>query len=319
MTKYNIKIAFLISGMTRNYIYCSHSFKKYIFDNCDGDIFISFKKNTRIYYSENTKIEDKYKIFIDDKIDDYKFLKVLFKDKLKYFDYDDEEYIEKLKTEKMSTINDNLKSEIGIFDQYARVRNIAEKFELYKNTNNTHYDVVIRLRLDRIWWLNDIKIEDYIFDKSKIYISYIDRHKSKYNEFTEWAQDFFIMGNVDLMIYIMKNFFENIYKSYEFTLEHKLNKSPEIQFANYINSNKLLENKIVNSTIRFTLCALYCDRPLYLTGYLVGTYKNVYRTFLENCRNEYINKNKNLKNKNIINKNLKNRNFQNKKIFMKIL
>ena len=314
MTKHNIKIAFLISGMTRNYIYCSHSFKKYIFDNCDGDIFISFKKNTRIYYSETTKIlENKDKIFIDDKIDDHVFLKCLFQDKLKYFDYDDEEYIERLKAEKIATINDNLKSESGILDQYARVRNIAEKFEIYKNNNNSHYDIIVRLRLDRIWWLNEIKIEDYIFDKSKVYISYVDWHKSKYNEFTQWAQDFFIMGNLDLMIYIMKNFFESIYSSYEFTLEHELNKSAEIQFANYINSNKLLENKIVNSNIRFTLCALYCDRPLYLTGYLVGTYKNVYKTFLEHCRNEHINKNKHIINKN------KNKRVMNKKIFMKIL
>ena len=48
------------------------------------------------------EIENKNKICIDDKIDDYTFLKTLFKDKLKYFDYDDEEYIEKLKTQKIT-------------------------------------------------------------------------------------------------------------------------------------------------------------------------------------------------------------------------
>ena len=314
MSAYTLKIAFLISGMTRNYIYSSQSFKKYIFDNCDGDIFISFKKNSRIYYSQNNineKIEENEKIFISDKIDDYTFLNSLFKDRLKYFNYDDEEYIEKLKTDKISIIHKNFQTEVGILDQYARVRNIAEKFELYKNNNNANYDIIVRLRLDRLWWVNDVKIEDYIFDKSKLYISYIDWHKSKYNEFTEWAQDFFYMGNVDLMIYIMKNFFENIYKSYEFTLEHELNKSAEIQFANYINSNKMLENKIINSNIRFTLCALYCERHSYLSGYLVGTYKNVYKKFLEHCKNEYNNKNRNNIKKILT--------TQNKKMFMKII
>jgi hypothetical protein len=48
---------------------------------------------------------------------------------------------------------------------------------------------------------------------------------------------------------------------------------------NYINSNKFLENKIVNSDIRFTTTALYCDRPLYLSGYFVGTTKNVYSAY----------------------------------------
>ena len=316
MTNYNLKIAFLISGMSRNYIYCSHTFKKCIFDNCNGDIFISFKKNSRTYYSHdeiNEKIQIKKRYLIDDKINDLDFLKYLFKDKLKYFNYDDEEYIEKLVNDKLSTINDNLKNEIGILDQYARVRNIAEKFEIYKNNNNVKYDIIVRLRLDKLWWVNDIKLDSYVFDKSKIYISYIDWHKSKYNEFTQWAQEFFIMGNVDLMLYIMKNFFDNIYNSYDFILENELNKAPEMQFANFINSNKLLENKIINSDIRFNLCALYCDRPLYFSGYFVGTYKNVYNKLLQTFQNDNIPKNKTQ------NKNKTKNKTQNKKIFMKIL
>ena len=81
--------------------------------------------------------------------------------------------VKRLKAEKMAKINDNLKSESGILDQYARVRNIAEKFEIYKNKNNTHYDIIVRLRLDRIWWLNEIKIEDNNIIVNYIIISFI--------------------------------------------------------------------------------------------------------------------------------------------------
>jgi len=289
-----IKVAYLISGMTRNYIYSSHSFKKYLFDNCPGDVFVSFKRGTRTHYSKKEIVERipvNERININDTIDDLSFLKYLFSTNLKYFNYDDEEYIEKMMSDKISTLNEDLKHEKGILDQYARVKNIAEKFEYYKNKNGITYDIVVRIRLDRIWWINSVNIRDYIADKSKIYISYIDWKKSKYNEFTEWAQDFIFMGDAELMLYIMKDFFNNIYNSYDFVLEDKMNKSVEIQFANYINSNKLLENKIINSNIRFTTAALYCDRPSYLSGYLVGTTKNVY-----NAHKKYIKAKKNVEN-----------------------
>jgi hypothetical protein len=277
-----LKVAYLISGITRNYIYSSHSFKKYIFDNCPGDVFVSFKRGTRTHYSKNEIIQQipaNERLNINDNVDDLTFLKYLFKGNLKYFNYDDEEYIEQMKTAKISEIDNNINYHLSVLDQYARVKNIAEKFELYKNTHNIAYDSVIRIRLDRIWWVNNVDICNCIFDKSKIYVSYIDWKKSKYNEFTEWAQDFIFMGDTDLMLYIMKGFFDNIYNSYEFILEDKMNISAEIQFANYINSNKMLENRIVNSDIRFTTAALYCDRPLYLSGYLVGTTKNVYSVY----------------------------------------
>jgi hypothetical protein len=281
------KVAYLISGMTRNYIYSSHSFKKFIFDNCPGDVFVSFKRGTRSHYSKKEIIEQipaTEIININDNIDDLSFLKYLFKHKLKYFNYDDDEYIENMITEKIKTLPEELNCEKGILDQYARVKNIAEKFEYYKNIHNITYDIVVRIRLDRLWWINNVKISDYIFDKSKIYISYIDWKKSKYNEFTEWAQDFIFMGNTELMIYIMKDFINSIYNSYDFVLEDKMNKSVEIQFANYINSNKLLENKIINSNIRFTSAALYCKRPLYFSGYLVGDAKNVYNAYKKYIR-----------------------------------
>lgn len=294
MMSSTIKVAYLISGMTRNYIYSSHSFKKYLFDNCPGDVFVSFKRGTRTHYSKKEIVERipvNERININDTIDDLSFLKYLFSTNLKYFNYDDEEYIEKMMSDKISTLNEDLKHEKGILDQYARVKNIAEKFEYYKNKNGITYDIVVRIRLDRIWWINSVNIRDYIADKSKIYISYIDWKKSKYNEFTEWAQDFIFMGDAELMLYIMKDFFNNIYNSYDFVLEDKMNKSVEIQFANYINSNKLLENKIINSNIRFTTAALYCDRPSYLSGYLVGTTKNVY-----NAHKKYIKAKKNVEN-----------------------
>jgi hypothetical protein len=277
-----LKVAYLISGITRNYIYSSNSFKKFIFDNCPGDVFVSFKKGTRTHYSKNEIIDQipaNERININDNIDNLSFLKYLFKGNLKYFNYDDEEYIEQLKAAKISEIDNNINYHLSVLDQFARVKNIAEKFELYKNVHGIVYDIVVRIRLDRIWWVSNVDIRNYIVDKSKIYISYIDWKKSKYNEFTEWAQDFIFIGDAELMIYIMKDFFDNIYNSYDFILEDKMNISAEIQFANYINSNKVLENKIVNSDIRFTTTALYCDRPLYLSGYFVGTTKNVYNAY----------------------------------------
>ena len=288
-----LKVAYLISGITRNYIYSSHSFKKYIFDNCPGDVFVSFKRGTRTHYSKNEitqQIPANERLNINDNIDDLSFLKYLFKGNLKYFNYDDEEYIEQMKTEKIRNIHSDIKYNLSILDQYARVKNIAEKFELYKNAHDIAYDIVIRIRLDRIWWVNNVDICNCIVDKSKIYVSYIDWKKSKYNEFTEWVQDFIFMGDTDLMIYIMKDFFDNIYNSYDLISEDKMNISAEIQFAAYINLNKVLENRIVNSDIRFTTAALYCDRPLYLSGYFVGTTKNVYNAYKKYTRVKLIGK-----------------------------
>jgi hypothetical protein len=284
-----LKVAYLISGITRNYIYSSHSFKKCVFDNCPGDVFVSFKRGTRTHYSKNEIIQQVHgneRININDNIDDLTFLKYLFKGNLKYFNYDDESYIEEMKSNKISEIDNNINYHSIVLDQYARVKNIAEKFEFYKNAYNVSYDIVVRIRLDRIWWVNNVNICDYIYDKSKLYISYVDWKKSKYNEFTEWAQDFIFMGDANLMVHIMKDFFDKIYNSYDFILEDKMNISAEIQFANYINSNKLLENKIVNSDIRFTTAALYCDRPLYLSGYLVGTTKNVFNAYKKYTKNK---------------------------------
>jgi hypothetical protein len=47
--------------------------------------------------------------------------------------------------------------------------------------NKTKYDIVIRLRLDRIWWTQNIHITDYIYDLNKIYLSYIEWSKSSNN------------------------------------------------------------------------------------------------------------------------------------------
>lgn len=280
MLKSKLKFAFLISGMTRNYIYCSSSFKKYILDNCDGDVFISIKQNSRINYSLDdiiSQIPLNNRINIDDNIDDNIFLNNLFENKLKYFNYDDEDYIDFLKNEKIKTLHEKLQNDgyiINMVDQCSRIKNIAEKFEEYCIQNNAKYDIVVRLRLDRIWWTRKIAINDYIEDTSKIYLSYIDWFKSPYTNLPNWIQDFFVMGNKDTMIYIMKDFLLNIYNSYDFILEHKFNNSPEIQFGKYINSNTNLTQKIVQSKINNELCAYFYDLPLYLKGYYISNNKN---------------------------------------------
>lgn len=276
-----LKIAFLISGYARNYIYTTFSFKKYVFDRCkNADIFISFKENTRDYYSkeETDKIIKEYHIPLEDKIKDSTYLNYTFGEKLKYFGYDDENYIEKLKNDKFYNIDDLIKNKVSlnVLDQYARVKNIAEIFENYINQNNIDYDIVVRLRLDKLWWVTNIDLERFIIDKSKLYLSYIDWKKSKYNNLPNWIQDFFFMGEKNLMLFVMKDFFNNLYNSVDFINEHELNYSPEIQLGNYINSNTYLINKIISSTINYNLNALAVKRPLYLNGYFVGSEKDVY-------------------------------------------
>lgn len=276
-----LKIAFLISGCARNYIYTTFSFKRYVFDRCkNADIFISFKENSRDYYSkeETDKIIKEYYIPIEDKIKDSTYLNSMFGDKLKYFGYDDEKYIQKLINDKVDNIDDSLKDKISlhVIDQYARVKNIAEIFENYIIENNVDYDIVVRLRLDKLWWVTNIDLDRFLIDKNKLYLSYINWKKSKYNNLPNWIQDFFFMGEKNLMLYIMKDFLNKLYVSSEFINEHELNCAPEIQLGNYINSNTYLINKIIPSTIRFNLNALGIRRPLYLGGYFVGSAKDVY-------------------------------------------
>ena len=292
------KIAFLISGHARNFIYTTFSFKKYLFDRCqNADIFISFKENSRTYYSKDqiyNQIIKPYQIPLDDLIDDKTYLKGLFGEKLKYFDYDNEEYIQSLIKNKLNSLNESIKNKIplGALDQYARVKNIAEIFENYSQVNNTNYDIIIRLRLDHLWWVTNIDIDRFLIDKNKLYLSYINWKKSKYNNLPNWIQDFFFMGEKNLMLYVMKDFFNNLYSSVDFFYEHELNYSPEIQFGNYINSNKYLINKIIPSTIRFNLNALVVKRPLYLYGYFVGSRKDVFdalRKYLNSFKIQKIN------------------------------
>jgi hypothetical protein len=277
----SLRIAFLISGEARNYIYTTFSFKKYVFNSCsDADMYISFKKNSRIKYlkediEKNISIEQQ--IPIDDIIKDERYLYGMFGDKLKYFGYDDENYIEQLIKSKIDSIDVNLREKISVstIDQYARVKNIAEIFEVETNKTNKKYDIIIRLRLDKLWWVSKLEIEKYIKDKNKIYFSYIAWKKSKYNGLPNWIQDFFFMGNPELVLYVMKDFFEQMYNSKEYLKEHELNYAPELQLGNYVNSNSYLKNLIVLSNINNNLYALSVKRKLYLNGYFVGTYNDV--------------------------------------------
>jgi hypothetical protein len=208
----------------------------------------------------------------------------MFGNNLKYFNYDNEKYIQKLVDDKLNSIENSIKDKIsiGVLDQYARVKNIAEIFENYTKENNTNYDIIVRLRLDRLWWVTYIDIEKYIIDKNKLYFSYIDWKKSEINNLPNWIQDFFFMGEQNLMLYVIKNFFEKLYTSSEFINDHNLNNSPEIQFGKYINSNKILTDKIVVSSIRFDLKALFISRPAYLSGYFLGNIKDII-----NAKNKY--------------------------------
>jgi hypothetical protein len=277
----SFKIAFLISGEARNFIYTTFSFKKYVFDNCkNADIYISFKQNSRIKYEKEDidNIISSFKIPIDDKIPDNIYLNALFGEKLKYFGYDDEIYIQNLIDQKFNSINEDIKKYVsnGVLDQYARVKNIAE---IFQKKALCSYDVIVRLRLDSLWWVSKLEIEKYIFNKNKIYFSYIDWEKSKYNGNTNWIQDFFFMGNTELMLYVMKKFFDELYTSKEYLEHHELNNAPELQLGNFINSNIYLKNFIISSKINKNLCALAVKRPAYLKGYFIGTYKDVYDSF----------------------------------------
>jgi hypothetical protein len=275
-----LKIAFLISGEARNFIYTTFSFKKYIFNFCkDADIYISFKKNSRLIYGENDvkNILSSYKIPINDNISDETYLNTVFGEKLKYFGYDDEIYIQNLINQKLQTIDEDLIKyvSIGVLDQYARVKNIAE---IFQKKALSRYDIIVRLRLDSLWWVSKMEVEKYITDKNKIYFSYINWKKSKYNGKPNWIQDFFFMGRPELVLYTMKNFLNELYTSKSYLEDHELNNSPELQLGNYVNSNIYLKNYIIVSKINRNLCALRVKRPFYLDGYLVGTYNDVYKS-----------------------------------------
>jgi len=272
-----LKIAFLISGEARNFIYTTFSFKKYVFNGCkNADIYISFKKNSRTNYEKNDidDVINSYKIPIDDKIPDEIYLNAIFGEKLKYFGYDDEIYIQNLINQKLATISDEVKkyATIGVLDQYARVRNIAE---IFQKTAKCRYDIIVRLRLDRLWWVSNLEIEKFIHNKNKIYFSYINWKRSSYNGKSNWIQDFFFMGNPELMLYVMKNFLNELYTSKEYLEQHELNNAPELQLGNYINSNRFFNNFIVPSRINRNLSALHVNRPAYLKGYFVGTYNDI--------------------------------------------
>jgi hypothetical protein len=203
----------------------------------------------------------------------------MFGEKLKYFGYDNETYIEKLINNKLNNIDDSVKEKIslGALDQYARVKNIAEIFENYTIQNNVNYDIVVRLRLDKLWWVTYIDLESYLIDKNKIYFSYINYlERSKHNNLPNWIQDFFFMGEKNLMIYVMKDFFEKLYTSNDIIYKNGSNYIPEFHLGIYVNSNKNLMNKIIVSEIRYKLYAISVGRPLYLSGYFVGSEKDVY-------------------------------------------
>jgi len=282
-----LKIAFLISGQARNYIYTTFSFKKFVFNySNDADIYISFKKNSRNMYSKeeiNKKIIPQYQIPIDDNITDKTYLSMMFGENLKYFGYDDEEYIQKIIKEKLdslSSIDSQLKKDevISTLDQYARVKNIAEIFE---RVSSKKYDIIVRLRLDKLWWVSKLEIEKYIIDKTKIYFSYIDfEHKSMINGLVlpNWIQDFFFMGNTDLVLYVMKDFFDKLYTMNKKMVSHNSNNAPEIQLGYYINLNNYITPYIIPSNINKNLCSLGIRRKLYLDGYFVGTYNDVYKS-----------------------------------------
>jgi hypothetical protein len=280
-----LKIAFLISGEARNYIYTTFSFKKFIFNYCkSADIYISFKENSRTHYAKkdiDKNIIKKNQIPIDDIIKDQTYLSSMFGEKLVYFGYDDESYIKKLIEDKYNSVDDELKKYVSktTLDQYARVKNIAEIFERETDIKNIKYDVIVRLRLDKLWWVSKLDIEKYIVDKNKIYLSYINWKKSKFNGLPNWIQDFFFMGKAELVLYVMKDFFNNLYTSKEYLEEHEYNNTPELQLGYYINSNINLKNNIEYSNINKNLCALLIERPLYLKGYFVGRYNDVLKYY----------------------------------------
>ncbi len=274
------KIAFLISGEARNFIYTTLSFKKHVFDCCkNADIYISFKEHSRSKFEKEDidSLISSFKIPIDDKIPDELYLNALFGEKLKYFGYDDEIYIQNLINQKFESLNEDVKKYVvnGVLDQYARVRNIAEIFE---QKSACRYDIIVRLRLDSLWWVSNLEIEKYIHNKNNLYFSYINWKKSKNNGKPNWIQDFFFMGKPEFVLYIMKNFLNELYTSKNYLEEHELNNAPELQLGNYINSNVYLNKISISSKINRNLCALAVKRPAYLKGYLVGTYNDVYKS-----------------------------------------
>lgn len=216
-----MKIAFLIFGMTRNYKKCAATFLENVLSPCNGDIFVSFRKGTEFLNDDgNTGVND------------FTFLLNLFGDHLKFFEYDDENVINDIKQHNLNRIynsfdvtNDDKIRILYSIDQYARVKNIASKFEDYCSSNNVKYDIVVRLRLDRLYWKNIYNITEQIKDPTKIYIMKTCDTR---------CVDYIFFGETVTMIEIMKNFVDNMYSTIN-VIDNAITKSiallPEIQIS----------------------------------------------------------------------------------------
>lgn len=281
-----LKVAFLISGRSRYYIYQAHTFLHKVFRHCNADIYISFQANSKLNLNKNDVdqlVPKHLKINIDDDIDDKVYLTSLFGDKLKHFGYDNEEYINSIINSKINSIKNNNNDSVNIdyevvkfkLDQYARVKNIAEIFESCVLTNNETYDVIVRTRLDQLFWIDDFNLNQYITDTNALYVNYrLDWDISPINNKPNWIRDFFYFGNPSLMLYLMKNFVTNMYNS-NCLSQNNINYAPEVEIAKFINSDIYLNNK--TKTINLPDCLCLFTSQLYINGYYLGEKKNVYK------------------------------------------
>jgi hypothetical protein len=195
----------------------------------DADIFISFQ--------QNSKFEDNIK-------DDKQFCENLFGKRLKYFGFDDEEYINTIKNTRYDYVMSKHNVEQQYInkikfslDQFARAKNIAEKFEQYEIENNCNYDIIVKFRLDRFYWTSPVNFRLFM-DSDKLYVPY---------RYINWSPEV-PMGNKKLALYAMKNFVLNMYENIDLRDEiiqtQYLNLLPEVQYALFVNNEEIFKGQI---------------------------------------------------------------------------
>jgi hypothetical protein len=116
-------------------------------------------------------------------------------------------------------LNTSKFNENSIISKEKKNRNTEPITEL--TNNDINIDNCFLINLDVKDNKNLLVILNYLSLISNHLRTLIRNKSTKYNEFTEWVQDFIFMGDTDLMIYIMKDFFDNIYNSYDFIPEKR--------------------------------------------------------------------------------------------------
>jgi hypothetical protein len=240
------RIAIIVSGRTRNFPMTLKNFMDNIVVPNNADVFILFQRNTRLT-CDHVPIPN----------NDMKHIKKVLGKNLKHISFTDDDY-DKEFSETMEACNRNIQdlmippsqlrhnildNKISPYpiDQYLKIRKIAIILEEYEKKNNIKYDIVVRSRIDHIFYENKIELNGHlgkVLTNNGEYFFVATRDNIEMPNIF-WASELLVFGTHDIMLKILKNF---IYQYGKFRLgEGKRNQfeniilAQEIQFGLYLN------------------------------------------------------------------------------------